>query len=142
VRAWFQMAALMIILFIASWLPYAVVAMFGIVGLSELVTPYSAELPVMLAKASAIWNPLVYAMKHPRYRSSLADCLPHWCRQTVSKTSSTRKHERRESHTMVDAVAQQEAEDIEDIETRRQVPSGAAAAAGRGGGDGDDVDIV
>ena len=43
---------------------------------------------------------------------------------------------------MVDAVAQQEAEDIEDIETRRQVPSGAAAAAGRGGGDGDDVDIV
>ena len=70
------MAALMIALFIGSWLPYCLVAMFGIVGLSDLVTPYSAELPVMLAKASAIWNPIVYALKHSRYRSALAERLP------------------------------------------------------------------
>ena len=66
----------MITLFIVSWLPYALVATFGFVGLTHLVTPYSAELPVMLAKASAIWNPIVYALKHPRYRSAVAEYLP------------------------------------------------------------------
>ena len=35
---------------------------FGIVGLGELVTPYSAELPVMLAKASAIWTRVVHGL--------------------------------------------------------------------------------
>jgi len=135
------MAALMITLFIGSWLPYAVVAMFGIVGLSELVTPYSAELPVMLAKASAIWNPLVYALMHPRYRSALANVLPQWCRvggdEASSKTSSTRKtYDTQKHQTTGAAVALQEAANIDDIQTRRQI----AAASDDGGGD--DVHIV
>ena len=88
----------MIILFVGSWLPYALVATFGFVGLGQLVTPYTAEIPVMLAKASAIWNPIVYALMHPRYRSTLAgylpQCLKARCCGSVegdSKTSSTRR---------------------------------------------------
>jgi len=37
---WFQMAALMIGLFIGSWLPYALITFFSVVGFSHLVTPY------------------------------------------------------------------------------------------------------
>jgi len=80
------MAGLMIALFLLSWLPYALIATFGVVGLDHFVTPYSAELPVMLAKASAIWNPIVYALKHPRYRSVLAGYLPSWMRAVCCRT--------------------------------------------------------
>ena len=66
----------MIVLFILSWLPYALIAQFGIVGLDVLVTPYSTEFPIMLAKASAIWNPVVYALTHPRYRIALQQVFP------------------------------------------------------------------
>jgi predicted ATPase len=52
----------MVCLFIVSWLPYALISQFGILGLSDLVTPYSAEIPVLLAKTSAVWNPIVYAV--------------------------------------------------------------------------------
>ena len=73
-----QIVAAMILLFVASWLPYSLVATLGLVGYAQLnscppatpclfmpnsvgyaeyVTPYAAEFPVMLAKASAVWNP-------------------------------------------------------------------------------------
>jgi len=52
----------MVVLYIVSWLPYTIIALFGILGLSDLVTPYTAEIPVLLAKTSAVWNPIVYAM--------------------------------------------------------------------------------
>jgi len=112
--AWFQIAALMIALFVGSWLPYCLVAMFGIVGLGHLVTPYSAELPVMLAKASAVWNPIVYALMHPRYRSALAERLPRvvtdWCHLGASDDNSNTPS-------------------IHDVD-RRQTTTAAAAAAG------------
>jgi len=140
------MAALMIVLFIVSWLPYCLIAMFGIVGLGHLVTPYSAELPVMLAKASAIWNPIVYALKHPRYRSALAGYLPEivtqWCRlgEPSSKTSSTRKsYETQKHQTAAPAVALQEAGDAEDVQIRHQIPAADGADGDDGGGDNVDI---
>jgi len=136
------MAALMIVLFIGSWLPYCLVAMFGIVGLGQLVTPYSAELPVMLAKASAIWNPIVYALKHPRYRSALAGYLPkvvvEWCHlgtELSIKSSSTRKtyDTQKPATTAPPAAAaaaaaagvalHEAAAGVDDIEIGRQIPA-------------------
>jgi r-opsin len=66
----------MVGLFVVSWLPYALIAQFGIIGLHDLVTPYSTEIPVLVAKASAIWNPIVYALTHPRYRVALREIIP------------------------------------------------------------------
>ena len=135
------MSALMISLFIASWLPYALVATFGFVGLHQLVTPYSAELPVMLAKASAIWNPIVYALKHPRYRAVLATYLPKsvrlkCCRaaegSSTSKTTSTRSYEsQRQQTTAVQSPG--------DVQIQQLVVSAAVAAVAEPD-DGEDVD--
>jgi len=153
------MAALMIVLFIVSWLPYCLIAMFGIVGLGHLVTPYSAELPVMLAKASAMWNPILFALKHPRYRSALAGYLPEivtqWCRlgEPGSRTSSIRRSFATQKHQTAApavAVALREAGDVELVQIRHQIPAAAAAAAagggggggGHGDGGGDNVDTV
>ena len=132
--------------------------MFGIVGLGELVTPYSAELPVMLAKASAIWNPIVYALKHPRYRAALADYLPrrvadclHLTAESGSKSSSTRKTfetTQRAAPTAAAAAAtgggmcqQEQAVDIE-IRQRQVLAVAAAAAEDNGGGRRQTVDIL
>jgi hypothetical protein len=84
-----QIAAIMIGLFIVSWLPYALIAQFGITGLDNLVTPYSTEIPVIVAKASAIWNPIVYALTHPRYRVALCDIFP--CCRIFLRRKLTRK---------------------------------------------------
>lgn len=34
------------------------------------LTPYSKSVPAVIAKASAIYNPIIYAIIHPRYRYS------------------------------------------------------------------------
>ena len=55
-------------LFILSWAGYAVFAIAGINGRDDLVTPYTTQIPVMLAKTSATWNPILYALTHPKFR--------------------------------------------------------------------------
>ena len=57
-----QVLAVQVFLFVISWLPYALVAQLGILGFVNLVTPYSAEIPVLLAKSSAVWNPIIYSL--------------------------------------------------------------------------------
>ncbi|ESN97272.1 hypothetical protein HELRODRAFT_85596 [Helobdella robusta] len=59
--------------FILCWVPYATVAQLGIYGYDQMVSPYTAELPVMLAKTSALWNPIIYAFSHPKYRKCLKE---------------------------------------------------------------------
>lgn len=36
----------------------------------NILTPYSKSVPAVIAKASAIYNPIIYAIIHPRYRYS------------------------------------------------------------------------
>lgn len=66
-----KVVAVNVIMFIITWVPYVTVAMLGVAGHSNLVTPYTTEIPVMLAKASGAWNPIIYALSHPRYREAL-----------------------------------------------------------------------
>lgn len=35
---------------------------------SHILTPYMSSVPAVIAKASAIHNPIVYAIAHPKYR--------------------------------------------------------------------------
>jgi r-opsin len=63
-----KIAAGTITLFILSWLPYAIVSMLGILGYDEFVNPYTTMIPVLFAKASATWNPILYSLSHPRFR--------------------------------------------------------------------------
>ncbi|XP_073968777.1 rhodopsin 3 isoform X2 [Rhodnius prolixus] len=56
-------------LFVASWTPYAVLALIGAYGNQDLLTPAVTMIPACACKAVACVDPYVYAISHPRYRN-------------------------------------------------------------------------
>ena len=71
-----KISALAVLLFVLSWSPYAVVSLCGILGYQEIITPYVAAIPAMVAKTSAVWNPLLYGLTHTKFRAALGHKLP------------------------------------------------------------------
>ncbi|XP_047445925.1 melanopsin-like [Mugil cephalus] len=65
-----------IVLFIVSWSPYSAVALTATAGYAHLLTPYMNSVPAVIAKASAIHNPIIYAIKHPKYRAAIGRYVP------------------------------------------------------------------
>nr|QWV42713.1 ultraviolet sensitive opsin [Melinopterus prodromus] len=63
-------------LFVASWTPYAVMAMIGSFGDASLLTPGVTMIPALTCKLVACLDPYVYAISHPRYRVELQNRLP------------------------------------------------------------------
>ena len=55
-------------LFVASWTPYAVLALIGAFGDQALLTPGVTMVPACACKFVACLDPYVYAISHPRYR--------------------------------------------------------------------------
>lgn len=78
-------------LFFLSWFPYALVALMSLVGRRDHLTPYTSEIPVLFAKSSAVYNPIVYALTHPKFRLELEKKFP-WlicCCPPKAKVSSS-----------------------------------------------------
>lgn len=71
-----KVAAGTITLFLISWWPYAFIAESGVWGYYDNVTPTAAMVPIMACKASAMWNPIIYALSHPRFRAQLEARFP------------------------------------------------------------------
>ncbi|KAM4728768.1 melanopsin-like [Anableps anableps] len=65
-----------ILLFIISWSPYSAVALTATAGYAHLLTPYMNSVPAVIAKASAIHNPIIYAITHPKYRAAIGRHFP------------------------------------------------------------------
>lgn len=65
-----------ILLFVVSWSPYSAVALTATAGYSHLLTPYMNSVPAVIAKASAIHNPIIYAITHPKYRAAISRHFP------------------------------------------------------------------
>lgn len=55
-------------LFVASWTPYAVLALIGAFGNQALLTPGVTMIPAVTCKLVACIDPYIYAISHPRYR--------------------------------------------------------------------------
>lgn len=62
-------------LFIASWTPYAVVTFVGQFGGQTKIEPWISALPAICAKASVVYNPIVYGLSHPHFRSSIRNYI-------------------------------------------------------------------
>uniref|UniRef100_A0A3Q1BAD3 G-protein coupled receptors family 1 profile domain-containing protein n=1 Tax=Amphiprion ocellaris TaxID=80972 RepID=A0A3Q1BAD3_AMPOC len=60
-----------IVLFVVSWSPYSAVALTATAGYAHLLTPYMNSVPAVVAKASAIHNPIIYAITHPKYCAAI-----------------------------------------------------------------------
>ncbi|KAI8521517.1 Melanopsin [Branchiostoma belcheri] len=91
-----KIAFIVITLFMSAWTPYAVVSALGTLGYQDLVTPYLQSIPAMFAKSSAVYNPIVYAITHPKFRAAvkkhipcLSGCLPADEEETKTKTRGT-----------------------------------------------------
>lgn len=97
-----KVAIIIVFFYMLSWSPYATVALIGQFGPAEWVTPFLSELPVMLAKASAMHNPIVYALSHPKFREALYKRAP-WifcCCEPPSKTTPRTSKATNVSRTM------------------------------------------
>lgn len=97
-----KVAIIIVFFYMLSWSPYATVALIGQFGPAEWVTPFLSELPVMLAKASAMHNPIVYALSHPKFREALYKRAP-WlfcCCEPPTKTTPSASRATNVSRTM------------------------------------------
>ncbi|XP_049666084.1 melanopsin isoform X4 [Accipiter gentilis] len=43
---------------------------------SQVLTPFTNSIPAVIAKASVIHNPIIYAITHPKYRTAIATYIP------------------------------------------------------------------
>ncbi|CAG7838004.1 unnamed protein product, partial [Allacma fusca] len=66
-----QVILTIIVCFLMSWTPYAVVSVVGQFGDASSLTPLGTALPAIFAKASVIYNPIVYGLSHPHFRSAI-----------------------------------------------------------------------
>ncbi|KAK5641331.1 hypothetical protein RI129_009878 [Pyrocoelia pectoralis] len=71
-----KVAIMVCFLFVASWTPYAVLALIGAFGDQSLLTPGVTMIPALTCKSVAVLDPYVYALSHPRYRLELQKRLP------------------------------------------------------------------
>ncbi|KAJ6655412.1 hypothetical protein lerEdw1_005409 [Lerista edwardsae] len=71
-----KIAFVAIVVFVVSWSPYACVTLIAWAGRSSVLNPYSKSVPAVIAKASAIYNPIIYAIIHPRYRRTIRSAVP------------------------------------------------------------------
>ncbi|XP_034168611.2 opsin 4xa [Pangasianodon hypophthalmus] len=79
-----KVAFVVIVVYVLSWSPYASVTLIAWAGYSSILTPYSKAVPAVIAKASAIYNPFIYAIIHSKYRDTLAAKVP--CLHFLNKT--------------------------------------------------------
>lgn len=74
-----KVAVVNIMLWIFAWTPFTAIAMVGTWHDSSFVTPLMSELPIICAKTSALYNPIIYALSHPKYRECLKELYPWLC---------------------------------------------------------------
>ncbi|XP_078368280.1 melanopsin-like [Oculina patagonica] len=57
--------------FLLSWSPYAIVSLTATIKGRHVLTSGEAEIPELMAKASVIYNPIVYTIMNERFRRTL-----------------------------------------------------------------------
>ncbi|XP_061527805.1 melanopsin-A-like isoform X2 [Phycodurus eques] len=71
-----KIAFVVIVVYVLSWSPYACVTLISWAGHANILSPYSKAVPAIIAKASTIYNPFIYAIIHNKYRMTLAEMFP------------------------------------------------------------------
>lgn len=61
-----------IILWFVAWTPYSIVALLGISGNEDKISPFGSMIPAVFCKASACIDPYVYSISHPRFRKEFS----------------------------------------------------------------------
>ncbi|KAG8011974.1 Melanopsin-A [Nibea albiflora] len=108
-----KIAFVVIVVYVLSWSPYACVTLISWAGHADILSPYSKCVPAIIAKASAIYNPFIYAIIHNKYRDSIIS------RQSIA----SRTHFISASSDMVLRDVQMEPQGRKSGESFRSIPS-------------------
>ncbi|PAA91957.1 hypothetical protein BOX15_Mlig026184g1 [Macrostomum lignano] len=99
-----KIALITISLYLLSWTPYATVAFLSLIGKRDHLNQYTSELPVLAAKTSAIYNPIIYSLSHPKFRAVLEKkfpwllcCCPPKAKEREATSSAGSKFSRRDT---------------------------------------------
>ncbi len=49
-----------------AWAPYGFIALIGQFGGAHLLTPLVTQIPSFAAKTASMFNPIIYAVSHPK----------------------------------------------------------------------------
>ncbi|KAG7157296.1 Opsin 1-like 1 [Homarus americanus] len=96
-----KVALMTVSLWFMAWTPYLIINYAGMINKSH-VTPLFSIWGSVFAKANAVYNPIVYAISHPKYRAALEKKLPFLScategRDNHSESASTVTNEKSES---------------------------------------------
>jgi len=83
-----KVAMMTVSLWFMAWTPYLVINYSGMMN-KATVTPLFSIWGSVFAKANAIYNPIVYAISHPKYRAALEKKLPCLACQTENNDDNT-----------------------------------------------------
>jgi r-opsin len=70
-----KVALMTIALWFCAWTPYLIINYTGIFTKTK-ITPLSTIWGSLFAKTSAVYNPIVYGISHPKYRAALSQKYP------------------------------------------------------------------
>merc|ERR1712002_1191182 len=88
-----KVAVANVFLWLLTWTPYAYVVMTGLFGDQEKVTPLVSALPGLICKTASVYNPMMFAISHPKFRLALQEAWPWFCvhepKDDDSKSSKT-----------------------------------------------------
>ena len=77
----------MTLAFFISWSPYAVVSLAGTVLGHESIAPSFSLIPELLAKASVVYNPILYVLLNSKFRVTLLQVFS-WSRVNVTSSGN------------------------------------------------------
>ncbi|KAK2705135.1 hypothetical protein QYM36_017244 [Artemia franciscana] len=74
-----KVALINVLIWVCAWTPYGAVSMIGAFGNREIVYPLVGQLPSLATKFASCFNPLIYAISHPKFRLALKEYAPWVC---------------------------------------------------------------
>jgi len=83
-----KIAIINIMLWIFAWTPFTAISMIGTWISPTYITALVSEIPIVCAKTSAVYNPIIYALSHPKYRECLKEVCPWMCIVVEKKKGS------------------------------------------------------
>ncbi|XP_063969333.1 melanopsin-like [Lytechinus pictus] len=125
------------IFYILSWMPYSVVAVIGQYFDPDLLSPLGTVVPVIFAKCSAIWNPIIYCLSHEKFNAALKEKLMELCgmelpskhrsmgSQESSVTGRRGMHRQNSSTLSESSVSSTVEQDAIELKDRKQGPGPA-----------------
>lgn len=69
------MSLILILAFIVAWTPYAVLCLWTFFASPLTVPPFLTLIPPLFAKASTVFNPIIYFMSNPKLRAGILATL-------------------------------------------------------------------